>query len=41
MTAMAMFYDPKVGYNNNLFFDFMNFNENLQNWRENVKKLNG
>ena len=31
MTAMAMYYDPKVGYKNNLIFNFMNFNENLKN----------
>ena len=30
MTAMTMYYDPKVGYKNNLIFNFMNVNEN---WR--------
>ena len=38
MTAMAMNYDPKVGYKNNLIFNFMQFNENFTNWREEVKK---
>ena len=37
MTAMAMYYDPTVGYQNNLIFNFMNFNENLKNWRETLK----
>ena len=31
MTVMTMYYDPKVGYKNNLIFNFMNFNENLKN----------
>ena len=35
MTAMAMYYNPNVGYKNNLIFNFMNFNENLKKeWRE-------
>ena len=34
MTAMAMHYDPTVGNKNNLYFNFMNFNENLKYWRE-------
>ena len=37
MTAMAMYYDPKVGYKNNLIFNFMNFNENLKYLRETLK----
>ena len=41
MTAMAMFYDPKLGYKNNLIFNFMTFNENLQNLSEKVKTING
>ena len=43
MTAMAMFYDPNLGYKNNLIFNFINFNENLQKWREKSekKKING
>ena len=31
MTAMAMYYDPKVRYKNNLIFNLTNFNENLKN----------
>ena len=30
MTAMSMYYDPKVGYKNNLIFNSMNFNEYLK-----------
>ena len=39
--GMAMYYDPSVGYKNNLIFNFMNFNENLNNGEKKVKKLNG
>ena len=41
MTAMTMYYDPKVGYKNNLMFNFMNFNEHLKKWTEKVKNFNG
>ena len=37
MTTMTMYYDPKVGYKNNLIVNFMNFNENLKNLREILK----
>ena len=31
------YYDPKVGYKNNLIFNFMNFNENLKHLRKTLK----
>ena len=30
MAAMAMYYDPKEGYKNNLIFNFMNYNETFK-----------
>ena len=30
MNAMAMYYDPKVWYKNNLIFQFHEFNESLK-----------
>ena len=44
MTAMATYFNPKVGYKNNLIFNFMNFKENLRKMErknEKKKKLNG
>ena len=38
MTSMAMYYDHTVGYKNNLIFNFMNFNENLNNYGEKSEK---
>ena len=40
MNAMAMYYDPKVSYKNDLKFNFMNFMENVINRNEKVEKLN-
>ena len=40
MNAMAMYYDPKVSYKNDLIFNIMNFNENFINKNANVEKLN-
>ena len=40
MNAMAMYYDPKVSYKNDLVFNFMNFNENFINMNEKFEKLN-
>ena len=40
MNDMAMNYDPKVLYKNDLISNFMNFNENLINMNEKVEKLN-
>ena len=34
ITAMAMYYDPKVCYRTNLSFNFMSFNENLKKFGE-------
>ena len=31
MNVMAMYYDPKVSYKNNLKFNFMNFLKNVIN----------
>ena len=42
MNVMAMYYDLKVSYKNDLIFNFMNFigkNNNI-NWNEKVAKLN-
>ena len=40
MNAMAMYYDPKVSYKNDLKFNFMNFMEKVINRNEKVEKLN-
>ena len=40
MNAMAMFYDPKVSYKNDLIiFSFMNFHENFINLNEKMEKI--
>ena len=40
MNAMAMFYDPKVSYKNDLIiFSFMNFHENFINFNEKMEKI--
>ena len=36
---MAMFYEPKVSYKNDLIFNFMNFHENFINRNEKVQNL--
>ena len=41
MNAIAVYYDIKVTYNNDLIFNFMNFNENFINSNGKVGKLNG
>ena len=38
MNAMTMYYDPKLLYENNLIFNFMNFRENLRNLRARKNK---
>ena len=40
MNAMVMYYDPKVSYENDLKFHFMNFMEKVINRNEKVEKLN-
>ena len=39
MNAMAMYYDPKVSYKNDLKFNFMNFMEKVINRNEKVEKI--
>ena len=34
MDSMAMSYDPKALYRNDMIFNFMNFNENIINRNE-------
>ena len=40
MNAMAMYYDPKVSYKNDLKFNFTNFMEKVIKRNEKVEKLN-
>ena len=40
MNAMAMYYDPKVSYKNDLNFNFIIFIEKFINMSEKVEKLN-
>ena len=40
MNAMAMYYDPKVSYQNDLKFSFTNFMEKVIYRNEEVEKLN-
>ena len=42
INVMAMYYDPKVWYNNDLIFNFINkFIENFRNRNGKVEKSNG
>ena len=41
MNALAMYYDPKVWYKNDLIFNFMNFNEKFINGKSGkIKRVN-
>ena len=40
MNAMAMYYDPKVSYKNDLKFNFTNFMEKVIKRNGKVEKLN-
>ena len=40
MNAMAMYYDPKVSYKNDLNFNVIKFMEKIINRNEKVEKLN-
>ena len=39
INAMAMYFDPKVLYEHDLIYSFINFNENFRNGNKKVNKV--